>query len=76
MNYHAAVHQSLHCLLRQNLSAVKEIHYFLELITCHPSVYTMDHPDFIICSFTENFIGLKRVNNLKHPKMHLQEKIS
>ena len=26
------------------------------------SKYTMDHPDFIVCSFIENSIGLNRVN--------------
>ena len=24
----------------------------------------MDHPDFIVCSFMKNFIGLKRLNNV------------
>ena len=35
---------------------------FLEIITCDPSLYTMDHPNFIACSFTENSIGLKTVS--------------
>ena len=26
------------------------------------SIYTMDHPDFIVCSFMENSIGLKLVD--------------
>ena len=34
----AAFHQGLHYLLRQ------EMHY-LEIVTCHPSIYTIDHPD-------------------------------
>ena len=25
-------------------------------------MYTMDYPDFIVCSFMENFIGLKWVS--------------
>ena len=29
MLHNAAFHQGLHCLLRQNLSSVKEIQYFL-----------------------------------------------
>ena len=37
---------------------------FLEIITCDPSIYTMDHPDFIACSFMENCVGLKRVKYL------------
>ena len=36
----------------------------LEIITCDPSIYTMDHPDFIVCNFMENFIGLKWVKEL------------
>ena len=34
---------------------------FSEIIICDPSIYTMDYPDFILCSFMENSIGLKRV---------------
>ena len=33
----------------------------LEIITCNPSIHTIDHPDFIVCSFMENSIGLKRL---------------
>ena len=33
----------------------------MEIITCDPSIYTMDHPDFVVGSFMENYIGLKRV---------------
>ena len=39
----------------------KKYNIFLEIITCDPSIDTMDHPDFIACSFMENSIGLKRV---------------
>ena len=46
---------------RKNQSSKKEIQYFLEIITCEPSLYTMDHPDFIVCSFMEKPIGLKKV---------------
>ena len=35
----------------------------LEIITYVPSVYTVDHPDFIVCSHMENSIGLKREND-------------
>ena len=34
--------------------------FFSEIITCDPS-YTMDHPDFIVCSFMEISIVLKPV---------------
>ena len=56
-------HQGLHCLLRQKSSSGKEKQYdlfFLKNITSDPSIYTMDHSDFIVCSFMENSIFLKR----------------
>ena len=53
---HVAFHQGLHCLLKQNRSSEKEIQYFLEILTCTPSIYVMSHLDFIVCSFMENFI--------------------
>ena len=33
--------------------------YFFKIITCNPSIYKMDHSDFIVCNFMENSIGLK-----------------
>ena len=59
MPHGAAFHQDLHFLFRQNQSSEKEIQYILEIITCDLSIYTMDHPDFIVCSFMEKSIGLK-----------------
>ena len=56
MAHKAALNQSLHCLL----SKKKEIKYFLEFITCDPSLYTMDHHNLTVCGFLENSIGLKR----------------
>ena len=43
----AVFHQGLTCLLRQNQSSEIEVQYFLEIITSGPSIYTMDHPDFL-----------------------------
>ena len=37
--------------------------YFLETITCDPSIYKLDHPDLIVCSFIDNSIGPKRVKD-------------
>ena len=45
----------------QNRSFQKEIRFILEVMVCDPSIYTMDHPDFIVHSFMENLTGLKRV---------------
>ena len=59
--HNAAFRQGLHCLLRQNRSKEKKYNIFLEIITCDPSIFTMSHPDFIVCSFKERSIGLKRI---------------
>ena len=75
MKYHiimhyVAFHQSLHCLLRQIDLQRKKYNNFGGgggIITCCPSIYTMDHPDFIVCSFMENSIGLKRVKRVVLP---------
>ena len=34
----------------------------LESINCDPSIYRMDHTDFIVCSFRDNSIVLNRDN--------------
>ena len=38
MLHNAAFHQGLHCLQGQILSSKTEIQYFLETITCDPSI--------------------------------------
>ena len=35
----------------------------MEIINYGPSIYTIDHAYVIVCSFMENYIGLKRVNS-------------
>ena len=63
MSHDAAFHQSLHCFLRQHLYSEKETQYiFLKIISCWPSIYTMNNSDINICFFMENSIGLKRLN--------------
>ena len=47
------------CLEKIHLQR-KKFNIFLKIITCGPSVYTMDHPDFIVCSFMEKSIDLQR----------------
>ena len=49
MLHKAAFHQGLPCLLRQ-----KKFILF-GIMTCNPSIYTMDHPNDL-----ENSIGLKK----------------
>ena len=48
---YAAFHQDLPCLLRQNQSSEKEIQKALEIITCEPFVYKMDHLDLNYCMY-------------------------
>ena len=48
-------------IARTNSTFIERNAIFLESITCDTSINTMDHPDFIVCSFTENVIVLKRV---------------
>ena len=54
MPHNAAFHHGLHCLPRQNPSSETEIQKFLEIITYDPSIYTIDHPDFIL------FVALRK----------------
>ena len=45
----ALFHRCLHCLLRQSRSSELDIYYILEIVTCDPSMYTIDKSDFL-CS--------------------------
>ena len=47
MPHNVAFHQGLHCLLRQKLSSGKKLQFCLEIKTCDPLNYTMDHSKFI-----------------------------
>ena len=64
MLHNVALHHGLHCLLSQKQSSEQEIEFILKVITCDRSIYTMDNPDFIVYSFMENYIGLKKVNSI------------
>ena len=56
MPHNAALHRGLHCLLRQKQFSEKEIQFYLEIITCGPSDYTMDHSKFIVSNQKEDSI--------------------
>ena len=43
MPHNAAFHQGLHCLLRKKRYSEKQMQFYLEIIACGPSNYTMDH---------------------------------
>ena len=40
--HNATFHQGLHCLLRQKRSSEKEIHFYLEVITCDPGPFQVN----------------------------------
>ena len=42
MLYNVGFHYGLHCLLRQERSSEKQIQFYLEIITCDPSIYTIN----------------------------------
>ena len=54
MQHNYAVHLGLHCLLRLHVrrSSEKEMQFYLEIITCHPSIYTMNQPK-LICTISD-----------------------
>ena len=64
MPHSGAFHKSLHCLQRQNPSSDREILFILEILTCNPSVYIMNHPDITVSNSMENSIGLKWIKCL------------
>ena len=45
MPHKATFHLNMHRLLTQNRSSEKEIRFFGDIMTCNPSIYTMEHPD-------------------------------
>ena len=58
----AAFHMGLHCLLQIILIFRETNAIFLgEIITCDPSIYTMEHPDLTVSNLMEKSIGLMRV---------------
>ena len=46
-----AFHQGLHFLLRAKSIFKERNTYFLKILTCEPSIYTIDCFDFIVCAF-------------------------
>ena len=47
MLHDAAFHQGHDFLLRSNAFQRNKYIFFFEIITCNPSIYTLDHPKFI-----------------------------
>ena len=48
MPHYATFHQGLHYLLRLKQSSEEEIQFQLEILTCDPSIYTMNHQKFFV----------------------------
>ena len=66
MLHNLAFHQGLNDLLWQNKSSERLMQYCLETIACNPSICTMDHPDFIVCSFIKNSLGPEIIMHIFH----------
>ena len=62
MLHNVAFHQGLHCLLRQKLSSGKKLQFCLEIKTCDPLNYTMDHSKFIASIQKEEFISSFKIS--------------
>ena len=58
MPHTATFHQGMRCLLIQDRPVI----FLREIITCNPSICTIDHLDLTIPNIVENFIGPKMIN--------------
>ena len=63
MQYNAALHQGLHCLLRLKQPLGTEIHHNLENSTCDLLKYIMGSPMPIVSKFMGKRIRIQRVND-------------
>ena len=84
MQHNYAFHLGLHCLLRLRRSSEKEMQFYLEIIMCHPSIYTMNQPK-LICTISDGrahqhtCVSIDWWRGLKHgmfsaPYLHQGEK--
>ena len=53
--HNVTFHQDLHCLLRRKQSPEKEIHFYLEALTCVPLNYTMGRSKIIASNQKADF---------------------
>ena len=65
MQYYAAFHLGLHCLLRQEQYSWTEVLLIwkIYIVTCDPLKCIMSNPRFIESDQLEEFINVQRVNN-------------
>ena len=57
MPHNAAFHQGLQYLLRRKQSSEKDKKIGYYILTCDPSISTMDHPKFIVFNQKEESIS-------------------
>ena len=58
MLHDAAFHQGHDCLLKSNAFQRNKYIFFFKIITCNPSIYTLDHPKFIVSNEKEESISV------------------
>ena len=58
---HNAAFQMRHFIRIFSFAIFRERNTCFGIKSCDPSIYTMNHSDFIVCIFTENSIGLRRI---------------
>ena len=59
MSHHTVFHQGLYYFLQW-----KKYTIILQIITCDPSIYTMDLPNVTVSNVIKNYIGTQRVINV------------
>ena len=64
MWHNGAFHPGLKCLVRQNDLQRKKYIFYLEIITCDPSIYTMDHSKFIVSNQKDESIFVLMVKDV------------
>ena len=57
MTHNVAMHQGLRCLLRQNDLQRNKLQFYLEIFTCDPLNFTMDHSKLIASIQKEKIIN-------------------
>ena len=69
--HNVAFHQGLHCLLRKNNLQRKELQFYLEIITCDPLNYTIDHSKLIASTQKEELISSFKSTSTAKSELHL-----
>ena len=62
MQHNVTFHQGLHYLQKPKWSPEKGIHSKLEIVTCDPSIHTMNQPKFIVSYQMEEHDIIQKVN--------------